>query len=175
MKREKKSEAFYIRLEMRQRQQKRLRIAQSIQRELGEVEVRQVELERRGVIVEKKMQQLEGANPSEEHKLVLEWFDLVNRKNTLIRYESELVIRSNSIELEDQQQRLEQQVRELLMKEESSEDDQIKIEQLTRELVDIVEQRNTLVELLEQDRKREQEEDEVFEMMMAAKGFSLPS
>jgi hypothetical protein len=36
----------------------------------------------------------------------------------------------------------------------STEDDQIKIEQLTRELVDIVEQRNTLVELLEHDRKR---------------------
>lgn len=33
------------------------------------------------------------ANPNEEQKLVLEWFDLVNRKNTLIRYESELVIR----------------------------------------------------------------------------------
>ena len=37
---------------------------------------------------------------------------------------------------------------------ESTEDDQIKIDQLTRELVDIVEQRNSLVELLEQDRKR---------------------
>ncbi|CAB4010569.1 -methionine sulfoxide oxidase MICAL3-like [Paramuricea clavata] len=82
---------------------------------------------------------------------------------------------SNSIEFEDQQQRLEQQIRELMMKDASTEDDQIKIEQLTRELVDIVEQRNNLVELLDHDRKREQEEDEQFEMMMASKGFVLPS
>ena len=45
---------------MRERQRKRLTIAQSIQRELGECEVRQMELEERGVMVEKKMTQLES-------------------------------------------------------------------------------------------------------------------
>ena len=47
-----------MKLEMRERQRKRLRIAQSIQRELGECEVRQMELEKRAVIVEKKMDEL---------------------------------------------------------------------------------------------------------------------
>ena len=39
---------------------------------------------------------------------------LVNEKNTLLRCESELVIQSNSIQLEDRQARLEQQIRDLL-------------------------------------------------------------
>ena len=58
MKRQKKSHEFHVKLEMRERQRKRLRIAQSIQRELGECEVRQMELEKRAVIVEKKMDEL---------------------------------------------------------------------------------------------------------------------
>lgn len=47
-------------LEMRERKRKRLRIAQSIQRELGECEIRQAELEARAIPVEKKMAQLES-------------------------------------------------------------------------------------------------------------------
>lgn len=45
---------------------------------------------------------------------MFEWFHLVNEKNTLLRFESELVIQSNSIQLEDRQARLEQQIRDLL-------------------------------------------------------------
>ncbi|CAB3982261.1 F-actin-monooxygenase MICAL3 isoform X14, partial [Paramuricea clavata] len=56
--RQKKNQEYYIKLEMRERQRKRLRIAQSIQRELGECEVRQMELEKLGIIVEKKMAQV---------------------------------------------------------------------------------------------------------------------
>ena len=60
MKRQKKNHEFHIKLEMRERKRKRLTIAQSIQRELGECEVKQMELEKRGVMVEKKMAQLEA-------------------------------------------------------------------------------------------------------------------
>ena len=60
LKRQKKNHEFHIKLEMRERQRKRLRIAQSIQRELGECEVRQVELETRAISVEKKMEQLKS-------------------------------------------------------------------------------------------------------------------
>jgi hypothetical protein len=56
--RQKKNQEYYIKLEMRERQRKRLRMAQSIQRELGECEVRQMELEKLGIIVEKKMAQV---------------------------------------------------------------------------------------------------------------------
>lgn len=47
--------------------------------------------------------------------LMLSWFQLVNDKNMLLRFESELVIEANSIQLEDRQARLEQQIRELLL------------------------------------------------------------
>ena len=53
-------------------------------------------------------------SPAETNKLTFQWFDLVNEKNTLLRFESELVIQSNSIQLEDRQARLEQKIRDLL-------------------------------------------------------------
>ena len=53
--RTKKQEQSRIQSELRQRAQKRLRMAQSIQRELEEVEVKQAELEKEGVVVEKAL------------------------------------------------------------------------------------------------------------------------
>lgn len=167
---EKRHEQDKIRYEMKQREQKRLRMAQSIQRELEEVEVKQAALEQEGIKTEKA---LRGGtlDATKEKEMMLEFFQLVNKKNALIRYESELVILANSIQLEDQQGRLEQEIRELLMKDAVSKHDQKKIQEKTKELVDLVEQRNALVELLDEERKREQEEDKLFESMIAAKGF----
>ncbi len=45
--------------------------------------------------------------PEEEGPLMLEWFQIVNDKNVLLRFESELVIQGSNIQLEDQQARLE--------------------------------------------------------------------
>ena len=99
---------------MKQRELKRLRMAQSIQRELEEVEVKQADLEREGVVVEKALRSGDcmcstlvhgcgsvsvliyklsfSVHTSEEGQLMLQWFQLVNKKNALVRYESELVI-----------------------------------------------------------------------------------
>ena len=97
---------------MKQRELKRLRMAQSIQRELEEVEVKQADLEREGVVVEKALRSGDcmcgtlvhacvsvliyklsfSVHTSEEDQLMLQWFQLVNKKNALVRYESELVI-----------------------------------------------------------------------------------
>ena len=52
---EKKHEQDKIRYEMKQREQKRLRMAQSIQRELEEVEVKQAALEQEGIKTEKAL------------------------------------------------------------------------------------------------------------------------
>ncbi|EDO38283.1 predicted protein, partial [Nematostella vectensis] len=165
--RAKQAEQAKIRAAMKQRESKRLRQAQQIQRELQELEVKQAEVEKDGVVIEKAIRSGE-LSKSEEQKMMMEWFKIINRKNAMIRYESELVIHANYIQLEDQQGRLEQEIRELLMKE--GKRDQIDIQLKTKELVDIVGQRNNLVELLDEDRKREQEEDKAFESMLAAKG-----
>ena len=52
--------------------------------------------------------------PEEEGALMLEWFQVVNDKNVLLRFESELVIQANNIQLEDRQARLENDIRALL-------------------------------------------------------------
>lgn len=166
----KRREQSRIRSAMKQRESKRLRMAQSIQRELEEVAVKQADLEKEGIVVEKALRSGSTGGAEEQH-LMLQWFKLVNRKNALIRFESELVIHANSIQLEDQQGRLEQEIRELLMKEDHSKLDNRAIQQKTKQLVDIVEQRNALVELLDEERKREQEEDRLFDAMIEAKGF----
>lgn len=120
-------------------------------------------------------------------------FAIIRNANQLYSYNFVLFLRSTSIELEDKQQHLELQIRELMMKDGkspqmrlmnhvlffsfinvlgsilqhlafaefdktvflvSTEEDQTMIGLLTRELVDIVDQRNSLVELLDNDRKR---------------------
>ena len=56
----KRREQAKIRNAMKQRESKRLRMAQSIQRELEEVEVKQADLEQEGVVVEKAMRSGNG-------------------------------------------------------------------------------------------------------------------
>lgn len=56
----KRREQAKIRSAMKQRESKRLRMAQSIQRELEEVAVKQADLEREGVVVEKAMRSGNG-------------------------------------------------------------------------------------------------------------------
>ena len=48
---------------------------------------------------------------------MMDWFQVVNDKNVLLRFESELVIQANSIQLEDEQARLESDIRTLLTSE----------------------------------------------------------
>lgn len=161
--------------QQKQAQQKRLRMAQEIQRQLEEVEVRQRELENRGIAVEKA---LRGDGPEEdvdEGALMSEWFTLVHEKNALLRYESELNVRAKELELEDRQARLELDFRERSRLPESSKTErEIAAEgKLLDELLDVVEQRNNLVAMLEEDRVREQKEDRDLKDMMSQKGFTL--
>lgn len=161
-----------IKKEMKERELKRLWEAQSIQRKLNEVDVKMYELEERAKQVERDLRH-KDTSPAETNKLTFEWFNLVNEKNTLLRFESELVIQSNSIQLEDRQARLEQRVRDLLTAETPRTNTKDEVERLTKELVDTVEQRNVLVEMLEEDRLRELEEDKTIEDVFAQKAHAF--
>jgi len=172
--------------QQKQAEHKRLRMAQEIQRQLEEVEVRQRELEERGIQVEKA---LRGDGPDEdldESQLMSEWFSLVHEKNALLRYESELNVRAKELELEDRQARLELDFRERSRlpdkkplgpsnrsKSEKSEVEIAAEGHLLEELLDVVEQRNNLVAMLEEDRLREQKEDDELKEIMEQKGFVL--
>nr|CAD7399985.1 unnamed protein product [Timema poppensis] len=142
----------------RQAQLKRLRMAQEIQRQLEEVEVKQRELELRGVSVEKALRG-EGADLGEhmdESELLREWFDLMQERSDVHRYERELMVRAQEMELEDRHARLQQELRDRMSVDDSnkSRDDVAKEGQILKEMLEIVERRDALILLLEKDRQR---------------------
>ncbi|NWZ47504.1 MICA3 monooxygenase, partial [Haliaeetus albicilla] len=191
------------RRQAKQEELKRLHRAQIIQRQLEQVEEKQRQLEERGVAVEKALRGEAGMGKKDDPKLMQEWFKLVQEKNALVRYESELMIFARELELEDRQSRLQQELRERMAvegesKREHSVDcmcvflalcmlivfdisvDHLKTDEelseekrILNEMLEVVEQRDSLVALLEEQRLREKEEDKDLEAVMLSKGFSL--
>ncbi|XP_055087465.1 protein-methionine sulfoxide oxidase mical3b isoform X2 [Periophthalmus magnuspinnatus] len=176
----------------KQEQLKRLHKAQVIQRQLQQVEEKQRLLEARGVAVEKALRgeadywgesgdsqdfdlYLGGLGKMENPALMQQWFQLVQQKNALVRYESELMIFARELELEDRQSRLQQELRERM-----AVDDHLKgapeLEEerlILEEMLEVVEQRDTLVSLLEEQRLQESLEEQDLEALMLSKGLGL--
>ncbi|NXX76804.1 MICLK protein, partial [Urocolius indicus] len=97
---------------IKQEELKRLHKAQAVQRQLEELEERQRALEIFGVKLERELRGESDAGTKDETQMLHEWFELVLEKNKLMRYESELLIIAQELELEDHQSRLEQKLRE---------------------------------------------------------------
>ncbi|XP_068133397.1 F-actin-monooxygenase MICAL3 isoform X16 [Hyperolius riggenbachi] len=180
------------RRQAKQEELKRLHRAQIIQRQLEQVEEKQRQLEERGVAVEKALRgeadywgesyysdlidlHLGGMGKKDDPKLMQEWFRLVQEKNALVRYESELMIFARELELEDRQSRLQQELRERMAVEDHLKTEQELSEEkkILNEMLDVVEQRDALVALLEEQRLREKEEDKDLEEVMLSKGYNL--
>ncbi|XP_064011817.1 F-actin-monooxygenase MICAL3 isoform X9 [Pogoniulus pusillus] len=185
------------RRQAKQEELKRLHRAQIIQRQLEQVEEKQRQLEERGVAVEKALRgeavesnagtprrrplsfcpccAHEGMGKKDDPKLMQEWFKLVQEKNALVRYESELMIFARELELEDRQSRLQQELRERMAVEDhlKTEEELSEEKRILNEMLEVVEQRDSLVALLEEQRLREKEEDKDLEAVMLSKGFSL--
>ncbi|XP_071199941.1 protein-methionine sulfoxide oxidase mical3a-like isoform X9 [Salvelinus alpinus] len=111
----------------------------------------------------------------DDPKLMQEWFKLVQEKNALVRYESELMIFARELELEDRQSRLQQDLRERMAIEDhlKTEVELAQEKHILNEMLEVVEQRDSLVALLEEQRLREKEEDKDLESVMLSKGFNL--
>uniref|UniRef100_D3ZGN7 F-actin monooxygenase n=1 Tax=Rattus norvegicus TaxID=10116 RepID=D3ZGN7_RAT len=180
------------RRQAKQEELKRLHRAQIIQRQLEQVEEKQRQLEERGVAVEKALRgeadywgesyysglidlHLGGMGKKDDPKLMQEWFKLVQEKNAMVRYESELMIFARELELEDRQSRLQQELRERMAVEDhlKTEEELSEEKKILNEMLEVVEQRDSLVALLEEQRLREKEEDKDLEAAMLCKGFSL--
>ncbi|XP_072256094.1 F-actin-monooxygenase MICAL3 isoform X4 [Pyxicephalus adspersus] len=185
------------RRQAKQEELKRLHRAQIIQRQLEQVEEKQRQLEERGVAVEKALRgeavdpivgtprrrpisfcpccAHEGMGKKDDPKLMQEWFRLVQEKNALVRYESELMIFARELELEDRQSRLQQELRERMAVEDNLKTEQELADEkkILNEMLDVVEQRDALVALLEEQRLREKEEDKDLEEVMLSKGYNL--
>ncbi|XP_011937207.1 PREDICTED: protein-methionine sulfoxide oxidase MICAL2 isoform X7 [Cercocebus atys] len=161
---------------VKQEELKRLYKAQAIQRQLEEVEELQRASEIQGVRLEKALRgEAADSGTQDEAQLLQEWFKLVLEKNKLMRYESELLIMAQELELEDHQSRLEQKLREKMLKEESQKDekDLNEEQEIFTELMQVIEQRNKLVDSLEEQRVREKAEDQHFESFVFSRGCQL--
>ncbi|XP_076406476.1 F-actin-monooxygenase MICAL2 isoform X2 [Peromyscus maniculatus bairdii] len=161
---------------VKQEELKRLHKAQAIQRQLEEVEEQQRTSEIRGVKLEKVLRgEAADSGTQDEAQLLQEWFKLVLEKNKLMRYESELLIMAQELELEDHQSRLEQKLREKMLKDEGQKDESdLKEEQeIFEEMMQVIEQRNKLVDSLEEQRVKERTQDQHFENFVLSRGCQL--
>ncbi|KAB0350310.1 hypothetical protein FD754_015167, partial [Muntiacus muntjak] len=119
--------------------------------------------------------QTTDSGTQDEAQLLQEWLKLVLEKNKLMRYESELLIMAHELELEDHQSRLEQKLREKMLQEESQKDenDLNEEQEILTEMMQVIEQRDKLVDSLEEQRIREKAEDQHFESFIFSRGCQL--
>lgn len=171
---------------------------QDIRQELERVEVQQLGLEKQGVILEKMIRErcenendnktadsvsqdgvagkstgeVEPKNTKEVEDLIIQLFELVNEKNELFRRQAELMYLRREYRLEEEQADVEYEIRKLLSQPENNKTDHDKLreENLIQRLVEIVSQRNEIVDGLDRDRLRESEEDKVMLLCVLSAG-----
>ncbi|NXH19245.1 MILK1 protein, partial [Bucco capensis] len=139
--------------------------------EMDAIEHQLDQLEHRGVALEEKLRSAENDSP--EDSLLVDWFKLIHEKHMLVRHESELIYIFKQQNLEQRQSDVEYELRCLLNKPEKdwTEEDRGREKVLMQELVTIIEQRNAIVNCLDEDRQREEEEDKMLEAMIKRKEF----
>ncbi|XP_019375112.1 PREDICTED: protein-methionine sulfoxide oxidase MICAL2 isoform X2 [Gavialis gangeticus] len=160
---------------IKQEQLRRLHKAQAIQRQLEELEERQTALETRGVKLERELRGESDSGTQDETQLLHEWFELALEKNKLMRYESELLVLAQELELEDHQSRLEQELREKMAIDDSLKDEKdLKEEnEIFIKMMRVIAERDKLVSSLEQQRLKKKAEDQHFESFMLSREYPL--
>ncbi|KAI3352833.1 hypothetical protein L3Q82_019401 [Scortum barcoo] len=144
---------------------------EDIHGEMSQLEKQLDEMEQRGVELEKKLR--DNPNDEDEECLLVDWFTLIHEKHLLVRREAELVYTAKQQNLEERQADVEYELRCLLNKPEKdwTEEDKSREQELMADLVTIIEQRNQIVNSMDQDRQREEEEDKLMEAMLKKKDF----
>ncbi|XP_024119980.1 protein-methionine sulfoxide oxidase mical2b isoform X1 [Oryzias melastigma] len=165
-------------LQAKREELKRLHRAQVIQRQLEEVGEKHREIEERGVKIEKIIRgetDSAEAEDSDEAQLYQSWFKLVLEKNRLARYESELMIFAQELQLEDTQSRLQQELRHRMAVEDTNKSaSELQEEQeILAQIMSTVEKRDTLVSILEEQRLKERAEDKDLESLVLSKGYEF--
>ncbi|KAM9472936.1 MICAL-like protein 2 [Salvelinus alpinus] len=144
-------------------------------KELREIEDSLGDLERKGVEMEKRLRSCEeeGEGDILMDPLMVDWFNLIRKKQTYIRRESELVYIAKTQDLEEQQPGVEGELRRLLEKPDhlKSTEERRRESRLMERLMEIVNGRNAIVEGLDEDRLREDKEDQQLNEMMQTLGL----
>ncbi|XP_067554136.1 MICAL-like protein 1 isoform X5 [Pseudorca crassidens] len=144
---------------------------EDIHGEMDTIERQLDTLEHRGVLLEEKLRG--GVDEGREDDMLVDWFKLIHEKHLLVRRESELIYVFKQQNLEQRQADVEYELRCLLNKPEKdwTEEDRVREKVLMQELVTLIEQRNAIVNCLDEDRQREEEEDKMLEAMIKKKEF----
>uniref|UniRef100_A0A8D2JM82 Molecule interacting with CasL protein 1 n=1 Tax=Sciurus vulgaris TaxID=55149 RepID=A0A8D2JM82_SCIVU len=141
----------------REEEMKRFCKAQTIQRRLNEIEAALRELEAEGMELELALRS-QSSSPEQQKKLWLEQLlHLVQKKNSLVAEEAELMITVQELDLEEKQWQLDQELRGYINREETLKTaaDRQAEEQVLRKLVDVVNQRDALIRFQEERRLSE--------------------
>ncbi|XP_060793348.1 F-actin-monooxygenase mical1 isoform X2 [Neoarius graeffei] len=148
----------------------RLRQAQSIQRRLEEIEVTFKDLEEKGVVLERSLRRQADASTA----MIDQWIDLVQQKNALVSEESDLMVASRQLELEDKQSMLELELRGYIdiNDSEKTADQQAEEDQILQQMLEVVDTRNSLVAFLEEKRLKEMEEEHLSSSLVENKRLS---
>ncbi|XP_028308783.1 F-actin-monooxygenase mical1 isoform X2 [Gouania willdenowi] len=144
----------------------RFRKAQSIQRRLEEIEVTFKDLEQKGVELERTLRG--EADSGGAPDMIEQWIQLVHQKNALVSEESDLMVASRQLELEDKQSTLDLELRKYMELNDKSEEQQAEEERVLQQMIEVVDMRDSLVSFLEEKRLKEMsEEQEAFSIREA--------
>ncbi|XP_062397053.1 F-actin-monooxygenase mical1 isoform X2 [Sardina pilchardus] len=108
-------------------------------------------------------EQSQPPSESADSDLIGQWIELVQQKNALVSEESDLMVASRQLELEDKQSMLEMELRrcmEMSDSEKSAEEREAE-ERALAEMLEVVDMRNSLVAFLEEKRLKELSEPQL--------------
>ncbi|KAL5271100.1 hypothetical protein ACHWQZ_G001675 [Mnemiopsis leidyi] len=150
--------------------QRRLAQAQQIQRDRSVLEQKMTEFENTAAEIEMLLRD----SGNDDKHLLSQFLELVNMKNEMTRRENELHLCEKYLQLMDEQDQIERDLRYLLeMKDsEKEEEDHLEEEELILKKFDVVNRRDYLLTQLDDNKRREEEENKQINDMLASKGMS---